>query len=122
MPEFIPINPVEELLVAIGIVHGKGREMAWRAVLAKLELKRADEPMMANQIGSDLASLLDYARLLDSDPTATDMIKKRVFNIDASLRFHNIPWMRFKEFLVGMLDAPEGTPESEPDDDDLEVA
>ncbi len=110
--EFIAINPVEELLVAIGIVHGKGYEMAWRAALAKLEIKRAEEPLIANMIGSDLASLLDYARLLDEDPTAIDMIKKRVFNIDASLRYHGIPWIRFKEFLVGMLDAPDvGTDE-----------
>jgi len=119
--EYIPVNPVEELLKAIGIVHGHSYEMAWRNVLAKLEAKRAEEPLMCHQLGSDLASLLDYCRLLDEDPSATDMIKKRLHNITASLDFHGVPWIRFKEFLVGMLDAPEvRAPEKE--DDDLEVA
>jgi hypothetical protein len=119
--EFIAVNPVEELLKAIGIVHGKGYENTWRIVLAKFELKRAAEPPMANMIGSDLVSLLDYARLLDEDPSAVDMIKKRIFSINSSLALHGIPWMRFKEFLVGMLDAPDNGVE-EKDEDDLEVA
>ena len=118
--EYIPINPVEELLKAIGIVHGKQYENTWRMVLAKYEKKRELDPMVMQQIGSDLVSLLDYARLLDDDPTAVDMIKKRVANIGYALNYHGIPWMRLKEFLVGMLDTPQEHPQ--PEDDDLEVA
>jgi len=102
--KYIAINPVEELLIGIGIVHGKNYENAWRRVLARLEVKNVPQPLAMNLIGSDLASLLDYARLLEQDPTATDMIKKRVQNIDAALRFHGVSWTHFKEFLVGMLD------------------
>lgn len=97
MPEYIEVDPVEELLKAIGIVHGEGYERAWRHALLQFEAKH---PRTSAKFGENLISLLDYARLLKSDPSAADMIIQRVAAMDKILNREGISWMRAKEILM----------------------
>jgi len=41
--EFLPINPIEECLKAIGIVHGSQTENMWRYILARIEDARQEK-------------------------------------------------------------------------------
>jgi hypothetical protein len=97
MAEYIEIDPIEELLVAIGVVHGEGYEQAWRRALLSFEAKH---PNPSVKFGENLVSLLDYARLLKDDPSAADMIIQRVDAMDEILKKENISWLRAKEILL----------------------
>lgn len=100
MSEFINIDPVEELLVAIGIVHGKGYENAWRHALLLFESRH---PRSLVKFGENLVSLLDYARLLKTEPSAAEMVIKRITTMDEILQAEEISWMRVKEILIEVL-------------------
>jgi hypothetical protein len=95
--EYIDIDPVEELLVAIGVVHGEGYEQAWRRALLLFE---ARHPRTSVKFGENLVSLLDYARLLKEDPSAADMIIQRVDAMDKILKREGISWVRAKDILL----------------------
>ena len=57
--QFIPINPIEELLKAIGIVHGKRTEIQYRHILSLVEDGQKKALKAASWTGDRIQHMLD---------------------------------------------------------------